>query len=136
MIRGARWPSDGEISGDESRSRIPYLYKDPDRHGNVRYYFRRNRKKTRIRARPGTLEFQTEYDALVEASTSSKKTEPVDTPKVGTYRWLCEQYLRSTDFKQLDPKTQHVGRQVLEHTWTEPSAPGAKETFADFRSAG
>jgi integrase len=110
----------------------PYLYKDRDRHGNVRYYFRRNRKKTRIRARPGTLEFQTEYDALVEASTSSKKTEPVETPKVGTYRWLCEQYLRSTDFEQLDPKTQHVRRQVLEHTWAEPIAPGAKETFADF----
>jgi hypothetical protein len=85
-----------------------------------------------IAARPGTLEFQTEYDALVEASTSSKKTELVETPKFGTYRWLCEQYLRSTDFKQLDPKTQHVRRQVLEHTWAEPIAPGAKETFADF----
>jgi integrase len=110
----------------------PYLYKDRDRHGNVRYYFRRNRKKTRIRARPGTLEFQTEYDALLEASTSSNITKAVETPKVGTYRWLCEQYLRSTDFNQLDPKTQHVRRQVLEHTWAEPIAPGANETFADF----
>jgi hypothetical protein len=40
--------------------------------------------------------------------------------------------LRSTDFNQLDPKTQHVRRQVLEHTWAEPIAPGANETFADF----
>ena len=74
-----------------------FLCKDRDRHGNVRYYFRRDGKKTRIRARPGTLEFQTEYDAFLEASNSSKCVAKPDTPKVGTYRWLCEQYLRSTD---------------------------------------
>jgi len=109
-----------------------FLCKDRDRHGNVRYYFRRDGKKTRIRARGGTLEFQTEYDALLEASNSSKCIAKPDAPKVGTYRWLSEQYLRSTDFKQLDPKTRHVRRQVLEHTWAERIAPGAKETFADF----
>lgn len=110
-----------------------YLYKDRDRHGNVRYYFRRGGKKTRIRARPGTLEFQTEYDRLLESGASSTlETKGRETPKVGTYRWLCEQYLRSTDFGQLDPKTQHVRRQVLEHTWAEPIGPGAKEIFADF----
>jgi hypothetical protein len=46
-----------------------FLCKDRDRHGNVRYYFRRDGKKTRIRARPGTLEFQkfqTEYDAFLD----------------------------------------------------------------------
>jgi hypothetical protein len=48
----------------------PYLYRDRDRHGNVRYYFRRDHKKTRIRERPGTLEFQTAYDALLAASNS------------------------------------------------------------------
>jgi hypothetical protein len=37
-----------------------------------------------------------------------------------------------TDFKQLDPNTQHARRQVLEHTWAEPIAPGAKKTFAVF----
>ena len=109
-----------------------FLCKDRDRHGNVRYYFRRNGKKTRIRARPGTIEFQEAYDALLAASASCRGVPAAETPKTGTYRWLCMQYLRSTDFKQLDPKTQHVRRQVLEHTWTEPIAPGAKETFADF----
>jgi integrase len=110
-----------------------YLCKDRDRHGNVRYYFRRTGKKTRISARPGTLEFQIEYEALLKTSTTSQRVpKPEDAPRTGTYRWLCEQYLRSTDFKQLDPKTQHVRRQVLEHTWTEPIGPNAKETFADF----
>jgi hypothetical protein len=83
----------------------------------VRYYFRRSGKKTRIRSRPGTLEFQSEYEALLKASASRPAAAQItDVPKVGTYRWLCEQYLASTDFKQLDPKTQHVRRQVLEHT--------------------
>jgi len=50
-----------------------FLCKDRDRHGNVRYYFRRNAKKIRIRARPGSLEFQTEYEALLEVSTPSKR---------------------------------------------------------------
>jgi hypothetical protein len=39
----------------------PYLCKDRDRHGNVRYYFRRNGRKIRIRACSGSLEFQEAY---------------------------------------------------------------------------
>jgi len=74
----------------------PYLYRDQGRHGNVRYYFRRNYKKTRIRERPGTLEFQAAYDALLAASDSAECVQLVGTPIVGTYRWLCEQYLRPT----------------------------------------
>jgi integrase len=110
----------------------PYLCKDRDRHGNVRYYFRRNGKKTRIRARPGSTEFQAAYDALLTSSGAMTVTENVEGPKPGTYRWLCMQYIRSTDFRELDPKTQHVRRQVLEHTWAERIAPGAQETFAEF----
>jgi len=111
----------------------PYLCKDRDRHGNVRYYFRRNGRKIRIRARPGSLEFQEAYQGLVEVSEPARGVpQIIEKPKNGTYRWLCELYLRSTDFKQLDPKTQHVRRQVLERTWAEPIAPGVDERFADF----
>jgi integrase len=111
----------------------PYLCKDRDRHGNVRYYFRRNGRKIRIRARPGSPKFQEAYQGLLKASEPVRGVpEIIEKPKNGTYRWLCELYLRSTDFKQLDPKTQHVRRQVLEHTWAEPIAPGAEERFADF----
>ena len=111
----------------------PYLCKDKDRHGNTRYYFRRAGKKTRIRGRPGTTEFQTAYDALAaSAATACRSSASIDEVKPGTYRWLCEQYFRSADFKQLDPNTQHVRRQVLEHTCAERIAPRANETFADF----
>lgn len=109
-----------------------YLCKDRDRHGNVRYYFRRDGKKTRIRARPGSTEFQTAYDALLASTEAASTIGRVEGPRPGTYQWLCMQYFRSTDFRELDPKTQHVRRQVIEHTWAEPIAPGASETFAEF----
>ena len=108
-----------------------YLCKDRDRHGNTRYYFRRDGKKTRIRALPGSAEFQAAYDEI--AGTHTRSIETLDgAPTPGTYRWLCVQYFSSVDFKELDPRTQHVRRQVLEHTCQEPIAPGAKETFANF----
>jgi integrase len=110
----------------------PYLCRDRDRHGNVRFYFRRAGKKTRIRARPGSVEFQTAYDALLTSSEQSSAVDRLEGPRPGTYQWLCLQYFRSADFRDLDPKTQHVRRQVLEHTWAEAIAPGAHEKFADF----
>ena len=107
-----------------------YLCKDRDRHGNTRYYYRRNGKKTRIRALPGSSEFQAAYDAIASAVAHCRVKEAGPTP--GTYRWLCVQYFSSVDFKCLDPRTQYVRRQVLEHTCQEPIAPEAKEIFADF----
>lgn len=109
-----------------------YVCRDRDRHGNVRYYFRRNGRKVRIRATPGTTEFQAQYDALLNGSTPSPTLDSSRSASPGTYRWLCVEYFRSTDFKQLDPKTQHTRRLVLEHTCGEPIAPGASQTFADF----
>jgi integrase len=110
----------------------PYVCKDRDRHGNIRYYFRRGGKKSRIRALPGSAEFQSAYEAMLASGARAAENERIEVAKPGTYRWLCMQYFRSTDFGGLDPKTQHVRRQILEHTWEEPVAPGAMEKFADF----
>lgn len=109
----------------------PYLCKDRDRHGNVRFYFRRKgHRKVRIKARPGTAEFQAAYD------TAKAATGPAATldcrPKAGTFRWLCVQYFGATDFTQLDPSTQTVRRRVLDHICDECIAPGRTETYADF----
>ena len=109
----------------------PYVCKDRDRHGNVRYYFRRFDKKIRIRAKPGTSEFQKAYDALLsgsdeQATTTKRQSSP------GTLRWLSSEYFKSVDFAQLDPDTQRVRRQVLEHICGEPIAPGAEQIFANF----
>ena len=113
----------------------PYLCSDRDRHGNVRFYFRRKgHKKTRIKGRPGTAEFQAAYDAAKAGTDEKAPLSPaVDPrPKPGTLRWLCTRYFGSTDFKQLDPSTQTVRRRVLEHICEEPIARGMAETYADF----
>ena len=112
----------------------PYLAKDRDRHGNVRFYFRRKgHKKIRINARPGTADFQAAYDAAKGETDGTPRPALIECrPKPGTLRWLCVQYFGSTDFKQLDPTTQTVRRRVLEHICEEPIASGMAETYADF----
>jgi integrase len=108
-----------------------YLCRDRDRHGSVRVYFRRNKKKVRIRAKPGTAEFQAVYDRLLKESTAALPVTRPSVPIPGTYRWLCQKYFESVDFKQLDPQTQRTRRLVLEHTCAEKIAPDASETFGD-----
>jgi hypothetical protein len=39
--------------------------------------------------------------------------------------------ISSTEFEQLEPRTQYVTRRILESIYLEPIAPGAKETLGD-----
>lgn len=109
---------------------LPYVHTDTDRRtGTVRVYFRRclGAPKIRLRAAPGTLEFLAEYKAASEVA------EPQGVAlKPRTYRWLLTQYLASSEFRSLDPRTQRTRRGILEATCCEPIQPGAKQTFADF----
>lgn len=114
--------------------RLKYVHEDMDRHGNVRVYFWRGlgHRKIRIREPLGTREFRERYDELL-----GTPTEPVVAPALpakrateGSWRWLCEQYLRrSGEFKQLGERTRKVRRQILEATWAEPFVPGEPDTF-------
>jgi integrase len=50
-----------------------------------------------------------------------------------TWGWLCLRYFSEcTNYKQLDPRTQHVRRLILESTFDEPIKPGASRFFRDF----
>ncbi|WP_421865058.1 tyrosine-type recombinase/integrase [Parvibaculum sp.] len=98
------------------------------------YFKKRGQRKVRLRSTPGTAEFQTEYDAaLAGPSADATADHPIITlAKPQTYRWLCEQFCASGEFRQLDPGTQRTRRLILESTFDEPIAPGEKATFADF----
>jgi integrase len=52
--------------------------------------------------------------------------------KTRTWRWLCSRYLASQEFQRLEPTTQSLRRRILESTYDEPVAPGARQVFADF----
>jgi hypothetical protein len=107
---------------------LPHLLQDRDRHGTRRVYFRRRgHKMVRIYEKPGTPEFLATYNRLVASTDSAEPGKPT-TPH-GSLRWLCEQYFRSSVFRQLDQRTQHVRRLVLEGACAEPTRPGSQLAF-------
>jgi integrase len=107
----------------------PYVHRYKDRHGKVRYYYRRHGRQIAIRSEPGTADFQRAYDLLNGPSLIA--AVPRATTKLGTWRWLCVQYFSSMDFQELDPQTQRVRRLVLESTCQEPWHPGSSQLFGD-----
>jgi integrase len=106
-----------------------YVHRYKDRHGKVRYYYRRHGKQTPIPHEPGTMDFQLAYDALVNPAALSPTVQPV--MRHGTWRWLCAQYFQSLDYAELDPETRRVRRRILDATCQEPWEPGSSRTFGD-----
>lgn len=95
---------------------LRYISEDVDRHGNVRLYVRRpGQPKIRLHEQPGTEAFMAEYRAAIagEVKPTAQRKVLARADK-GSLRWLCEQYYGSADFKQLDERTRHVRRLILE----------------------
>jgi hypothetical protein len=80
-----------------TRVRLQHVTADRDRHGNVRYYFRKRglKGKTRLPGLPGSKEFMAVYEALLEGhQPPPTKNEPKFAyAAVTSLRWLFEQYL-------------------------------------------
>jgi integrase len=101
-----------------------YTLESMDRHGNVRVYFQRRKgdPRIRLRERPGTPEFDREYQRAffgemgIAARPADRKAAP------DTLRWLCEQYYASAPFLNgLDPKTTRPRRRrVLDEICRQP----------------
>ncbi len=96
-----------------------FLAEDVDRHGNVRIYFRRKGEpKIRLTETPGTLAFDREYQRAFTGQHAELSAAP--RRAVGarsapeTMRWLCEQYLASAAFRELDESTRRVRRRILD----------------------
>jgi integrase/recombinase XerD len=98
--------------------RLRFVISDQDRHGKIRYYFRRKgEKKVRLRGMPGSQEFMDAY-ALALASVTSR-------PATGTFEvrssfgFLCKEYFRSQTFRALNVSTRLWRRRVLEEICEE-----------------
>lgn len=88
--------------------------------------------RIRLRETPGSEEFDKRYHELLRRHTAGElKRARRDAPKPGTLRWLGNRYVSSQEFRQLDPRTQHVTRLILDSIYAEPIASGTKETFGD-----
>lgn len=111
-----------------------YCTAEVTRHGRVCVYFRQVGRTGRIRIRPepGTGEFYSTYGALLNGDVP--KSEPASTRKLSspqTWRWLCERYFQSMQFRGLAAKGQRIRRRALEGTYSEPISPGSTLMFAD-----
>jgi hypothetical protein len=95
---------------------LPYVIPDTDRHGNVRYYFRRpGRPKIRILVDPTSKAFVEQYYLVRDGKVEPKQSRPrLDRSASGTFRRLCEEYYASSEFGQLGKRTAHVRRLILE----------------------
>ena len=93
---------------------LPYTMQDETRHGQVRVFARKNGKKIRLHAEPGTVAFMREYeDALAKLEAKPKTVGKAET---GTLAWLIDQYYASAEFYQLAKGTQAQQESILNRT--------------------
>lgn len=98
---------------DMAKPNPPFLSRDVDRHGNVRWYVRvPGKPKVRIRHEYDSPRFWAVYSEVragripVESSGRVEKLAAVS----GSLRALCEAYYKSAEFKGLDETTRRVRR--------------------------
>jgi integrase len=118
--------------------KLRYVQEDVDRYGNVRVYFRkRGQPKVRLRGKPGSDEFMSQYNALLKGTFNAgaelkNGSSTLERPKPGTWRKLCVDYFSSPTFlSRLDARTQKVRRSLLEATYDELIAPESDHRFSD-----
>jgi integrase/recombinase XerD len=93
--------------------RLRFVVSDRDRHGNVRYYFRRKgEKKVRLNGIPGSKEFMDAYSLALASVTPYPTTGNFDVRS--SFGFLCKEYFRSQTFKALNVSTRLWRRRVLE----------------------
>jgi integrase len=96
--------------------RPKYVVEDTDRHGNVRIYLRKpGQPKVRLHADPGTQAFLDEYRTALLREVIAEPCAAIERRgNRGTFKWLCEQYYASAEYKRLGSRTQYVRRRILD----------------------
>jgi integrase len=104
------------------RPRPPYLSREVTRHGNAVWYVRRSGKRTRLRSKYGTPEFEAEYQAALAGKAKSHKGALLNT----SLAWLVARYRETTDWQRLSSATkkqrENILRQILESAADQPFA--------------
>lgn len=96
------------------RIRLKYVVEDSDRHGNVRLYFRRKgQPKVRLPDPVGSPEFLAAYRSAKDGAVATPRAAAAK-PATGSLRALCSGYFTSAAYRQLEPRTQRIRRNILE----------------------
>lgn len=98
---------------DGTGLRLKYLVKDVDRHGNIRVYVRRHRRKVRIRELANAEEFMVAYRAALETPIGEEGVKSkVALPN--SLSWLVQRYYESPEFMGLHETTRVKRRAILD----------------------
>jgi integrase len=100
---------------DGSGARVyRFVCQETDHRGTVYTYFRRKGAvKIRLRSKPGTPEFDQEYRAAFNGSSSKSKPARVAVPE-RSFRWLVQRYYLAAAFTSLGETTRSVRRMLLD----------------------
>ena len=94
---------------------MPYVHRFRDRHGKVRYYYRRAGERKPLRGDPGSADFMSDYQAASSQFTTAAK--PKDSPALsaapdGSIAKLIVSYMGSIRYRKLKPSSQAVQRRI------------------------
>ncbi len=98
------------------KKRLKYFYRDVDRNGNVRWYFKPpGSKKIRLKAAEGTREFRAECSLLLKRwENGMLALQRSTTIPVHSVEWLLRAYQNSQDFHSAADATQRQRRNFYE----------------------
>jgi integrase len=113
--------------------KLPYLHTVTNRKGGSKHYYVRRKgfPLVPVKGKPGSPEFMESYRA---AFTGTDSNVPASAPTQAikhTWRWLCQRYMESAEFRQLAESTRGQRKSVLEGTWEEPLKPGSRDLMGD-----
>jgi integrase len=92
--------------------KLKHLDRFVDRHGKVRYYFRRGKgPRIALPGEPGSLEFIVAYQKALDDGPA--KIGPPGRGGKGTFDRLARDYFASPDFLRLTPQTRNKYRSVI-----------------------
>lgn len=96
--------------------KLRWVHRFRDRHGKVRYYFRRDGKRVALPGLPGSREFMAAYD---RALIGDKPPVAADRTVAGTMTALAVEWYDSARFKALSPAGQTNYRRIVERFLTD-----------------
>lgn len=100
-----------------------------NRDGTIRYYFfRRGQPLTRLKGEYLSDEFMAEYRRCLEW------VAPAATAYVGSFEWLCDQYMASHEFTSKALATRTARKRVILSMMAERLDPSKPETFGQERA--
>ncbi len=108
--------------------RLKYVHSDQDRHGNIRYYYKRGpMRKLRLPGPPHTDEFMQAYRlATVGLALPKPAKQATD-----SLEWLCGAFYQSTEFKGQADGTRASKRRIYRLICAELLSPGSALHIGD-----